>query len=94
VLYVLHAPLNFSSSYIGYLAAEVDGLKFLSAILLSYVFLHKFGWPDVILMLICCVSMIGFLIFTALSDETWKVFACTFVSSCVVFFYNYIRIRN
>jgi len=74
VLYVLHAPLSFSSSFIGYLSAEVDGLIFLSALLLDYIFLHKLGWSDVKVLVIFCTSMIGFLISTALSDEVWKVF--------------------
>lgn len=78
VLYVLHAPLNFPSSYIGFFAAEVDGLRFLSAVVLSYFFLHKLGWSDYTLMAVFCISMIGFLISIALSDVTWNVFACRF----------------
>ena len=76
VLYILHPPINFSSANIGYMTAQFNGLKFIGASFINYVFLHKLGIPDIRILTIFPLAFIGFCLTLAFTTTAWEVFAC------------------
>ena len=74
VLYVLHAPLNFTPSHIGYLFAEVNAVRFIGACLVSVVLVSRFHMSDYLVVVMTSVAYVGLTLTLSVTSTSVHVF--------------------
>ena len=74
VFYVLHQPLNFRPSQIGYLFTEVNAMKFIGASLVNFILIHKMKWNDYSIIMMASLMYGGFTLSLALAQKEWHIY--------------------
>ena len=77
ILYLLHTPLHFTPSSIGYVLASESGIKFVSAVIVTTVFIKKLKWHDSSLILICSIAVTGYSLCLAFSRINLEIYLST-----------------
>ncbi|XP_057313269.1 proton-coupled folate transporter-like isoform X2 [Hydractinia symbiolongicarpus] len=74
ILFMLHQPLNFAPSAIGYFLAGLNGVKFIGALLVNFILIHRYKWTDYSVILLASVMYCGFALSMGLANKYWHVY--------------------
>lgn len=92
VLYMLHPPLNFSPSYIGYFFGEMNALKALGAWGINFLVMKKLQDRDSTLIFISCICYSLMAVSLTFATELWHIFLgeyfCLYYFNCHPRYYS------
>lgn len=77
ILYLLHTPLSFLPSAIGYVLASESSVKFAGAFVVSALLVRKLQWQDSTLMIMCSLSAAAYGSCLGLSKTSTNVYLST-----------------
>ena len=74
VFFVLHSPLSFTSSQIGYLFTEINGVRFVGATIINLLFFIKLQVRDCYIIMLAALTYSGFTFMLGMSTTPLLVF--------------------
>ena len=88
ILFILHPPLSFSSSMIGYYLSISMLYKGIGVVGGMPIFIRKMKLNDYTMVIIGCFSTLAMFVSLAFATKVWIVFAgrCQFAFSCILLF--------
>ena len=76
VFYLLHEPLNFAPTQIGYFLAEAMCLKFIGSMIIDYVLVYRLHVKDYFLIIFSFFTFGGLFLSIGLSRKEWQIYSC------------------